>query len=746
LESGQERSAISKADDDKTTLSFNIPPDALKSLLKNYPDIKQQYEGGGALNGSSPALPVENATNPTDSQMAAAAGGVGNEGKTDTATSAPSANLPQAENSLLPTSTKAKSQPASLNLNDLSKLLSTPDKPAAIIPGSSSLSTTTSSNQADNQEKLHSPVAASTETTSKLDDGGAMTPSNQTSVSVDKAALLNTIQNLLQNNASVFDQSKASQVNHQTSNLSGARNDAADSANLAPQQQQGSTPSQLSSDPGHQNKTSSLSSTPLQQAISLKEEFNTKNNASSINSSPSTTNQQPNTNQQVAEKTTPTPSKALANPEGMQQGNLDENKNLMDQASNLSKDDLLSVLKGALSNKQSTNGANIVSNVPQNQSFNYLNLPKLGVESESTQTSMAKPGQQNTADPNSNNQPLSPAESQSLQQKLSNEDITNGLKKLLGMNDNKINTTTLGEDGSKFTKLVETCVRSSDDPKCMHGKITSESGHVPKGKNGLDESKNTISISPSALMQKLMERKTAEDSTPDAVSNQVQSLVSSDPTQQTNQQPPQISNSNTKPSVDPKTLMNLLQNALAISQSKSSSATTRQDVTTSSAINNNNNNNINNNNTKTMCNNKLRKRGFSISYDCSNALSNYTHVGLTGAAPVSTSDLLKSLLKNSGGESSGSRSLPASHLQKTTNGFQVDFDLHVKDQIPNNKVVSGTLKTLANGRQQHVNLYNTPNGVVMKPKSSVQLLKPQFVPVAQDRDKIELRKAEKKAP
>ena len=737
MESGQERSAISKADDDKTTLSFNIPPDALKNLLKNYPDIKQQYEDSSSLNASSPALPVENATNPTDSQMAAAAGGVGgNSGKTESATVAPSPNLPQVENSPLPqtqpTTTKPNNQPSSLNLNELSKLLSTPDKPATGITSSPSL---TSSHRADNQGQQQSP--ASTETTPKLDNtggGATMASNNQTSVSVDKAALLNTIQNLLQNNVSVFEQNKPSQANHQTL-ASGTRNDAADSAIVTPQQQQqDNTPSHLNNDPGHQNTTSSLSSLfPQEMISSLKEQPNNKNNnaTSPINSSPSSLSQQP-TNQQVTEKTPSVTSTPTAS--DVQQGNPDTN--IIDQASKLSKDDLLGVLKEALANKQNANGVNTASNVPTNQSFDYLNLPKPG-----TEASITKPEQQSVAESSNNHEPLSPATSQLLQQKLSNEDITSGLKKLLGMNDNKINTTTLSEDGSKFTKLVETCVRSSDDPKCMHGKITSESGYVPKSKNGIDESKNTISISPSALMQKLMERKTAEDSTPDAVSNQVQSMGTTDPNHPTNQQlqSPQISNSYLKPSLDPKTLMSLLQNAVA-SQRKSNTATTRQDVTNSSSITNNNTTTT----TKTMCNNKLRKRGFSISYDCNNALSNYTHVGLTGATPVSTSDLLKSLLKNSGGESSGSRSLPASHLQKTTNGFQVDFDLHVKDQIPNNKVVSGTLKTLANGRQQHINLYNTPNGVVMKPKSSVQLLKPQFVPVAQDRDNIELRKSQKK--
>merc|ERR1719378_184968 len=116
--------------------------------------------------------------------------------------------------------------------------------------------------------------------------------------------------------------------------------------------------------------------------------------------------------------------------------------------------------------------------------------------------------------------------------------------------------------------------------------------------------------------------------------------------------------------------------------------------------------------------NKLSKRGFSIKYDCNNLLSNFTHVGLTGKSPVSTSDLLKNLIKDSPNDISNNRALPPTHLQKTANGFQVDFDLHVKDQIPKERV-SGTLKTLSNGRQQHIDLYKTPNGVVMKPKSSV---------------------------
>ena len=694
LEGGQERSEISKLDnnnnnnnnnDDKATLSFNIPPDALKDLLKNYPDIKHQYE-----NTSSHSV-NENATNPTDSQMAAG-------------------NTEQSQSSTSP-----KTQQA-LDLSDLSKLLT---------------DQATSSQQ--NKSQQQTTTGAALENTPKTTD--SLVSSNNQTMNVDKSLLVNTLQNLLQNNVSQSNQDK--KVSEMTPQKPQEMNTNVDNLPLS-----SLSPSLLSALTNPSPSNNSSSSHPDISSNLIND--NTTSKANNMTNNPSELSSLLNSHSEDKSPSIQNPSSivskdaqntSLNQPTQSADSTKDSpNSNLIDEASKLSKEELLGLLKGVLSDKQNQlqPGSTVASQVPTTNnvenkpSYDYLNLP--GGVSNQPQTPQQPPeSSSSNLSPQTSQQQQS--SSQTSHQEPSNEDITKGLKKLLGittdnkqiMGGDKINTTTLNSDGSKFSKLIETCVRSSDDPKCMHGKIISEGGYVPKVKNGIDDTKQTISISPSALVQKLMEHKQAEDSTPPAVENSPQT---SSPTSFDGIK-------NIEPSSDHTHLISMIQNALS-----SKTTTTRQDVAT------------NNNSNKTMCN-KLRKRqinkfltkrGFLIKYDCDGLLSNYTHVGLTGKAPVSTSDLLKSLIKEN---PEPSRSLPPTHLQKTSNGFQVDFDLHVKDQIPK-EVVSGTLKTLANGRQQHINLYQTPNGVAMKPKSSVQLLKPQFVPVAQNRDNIELGKTEKK--
>ena len=80
------------------------------------------------------------------------------------------------------------------------------------------------------------------------------------------------------------------------------------------------------------------------------------------------------------------------------------------------------------------------------------------------------------------------------------------------------------------------------------------------------------------------------------------------------------------------------------------------------------------------------------------------------------------------------KTLPQANVEKTNNGFTVNFDLNPKDEIPVRLSKSQTTKT----RQQHVNVFIAPKGVVVKPKSSEQLMKPSFVPV-QNKDILELR-------
>eukprot|EP00794_Sanderia_malayensis_P011083 gene11083-12251_t len=84
------------------------------------------------------------------------------------------------------------------------------------------------------------------------------------------------------------------------------------------------------------------------------------------------------------------------------------------------------------------------------------------------------------------------------------------------------------------------------------------------------------------------------------------------------------------------------------------------------------------------------------------------------------------------------KALPQANVQKTNSGFTVNFDLNPKDEIPSG--LPSTMTTAANSktRQQHVSVFIAPKGVVVKPKSSDQLMKPSFVPI-QNQDNIELR-------
>ena len=69
------------------------------------------------------------------------------------------------------------------------------------------------------------------------------------------------------------------------------------------------------------------------------------------------------------------------------------------------------------------------------------------------------------------------------------------------------------------------------------------------------------------------------------------------------------------------------------------------------------------------------------------------------------------------------KTLPSAHVVKTANGFQLNFDLNTKDKIPADFSIK---MTNPQGRQQHVDVLNTPKGMVVKPKSSLQLLTPLF--------------------
>ena len=82
------------------------------------------------------------------------------------------------------------------------------------------------------------------------------------------------------------------------------------------------------------------------------------------------------------------------------------------------------------------------------------------------------------------------------------------------------------------------------------------------------------------------------------------------------------------------------------------------------------------------------------------------------------------------------KTLPQANVEKTNNGFTVNFDLNPKDEIPER--VSQSQAVTGKTRQQHVNVFIAPKGVVVKPKSSEQLMKPSFVPV-QNKDNLELR-------
>ena len=82
------------------------------------------------------------------------------------------------------------------------------------------------------------------------------------------------------------------------------------------------------------------------------------------------------------------------------------------------------------------------------------------------------------------------------------------------------------------------------------------------------------------------------------------------------------------------------------------------------------------------------------------------------------------------------KSIPQARVEKSPSGFTVNLDLNPKDKIPSKTIIS------TNTRQQHVNVYIAPKQVVVKPKSSEQLMKPSFVPIS-NKDNLELRGGKK---
>lgn len=302
-------------------------------------------------------------------------------------------------------------------------------------------------------------------------------------------------------------------------------------------------------------------------------------------------------------------------------------------------------------------------------------------------------------------------------------------------------------DSFRTTQDVTPCKREDGSP-CMQSKIVTEGNSFPVQKTGVDKSKQTVSVSPSLLIEKLLEHHVAENSAPEPVVNAVPTDLKKN-TSSARSEPFKTGDEKTSNEFDFNNLMKALTASSAVGNTTSLQNQTNQTTMTrnadeknsleflSSLSQQNNNANINNS-TKTERNvatpscSDLKRRHISLSFNCEEKPSNSNHKG--GSLSISPSELIQRLLDSKSKNEVSRKTIPSARVVKTPNGFQLNFDLNTKDKIPSE---IGDTKSVPIGRQQHVNVFNTPKGMVVKPKSSLQLLTPLFVPI-QNKDNIEL--------
>jgi len=284
----------------------------------------------------------------------------------------------------------------------------------------------------------------------------------------------------------------------------------------------------------------------------------------------------------------------------------------------------------------------------------------------------------------------------------------------------------LATNGFISKQTVTPCKRSDTSP-CYTSKIVTEGNRIPTATDITKASKDTISISPSVLIQKLIEHKVAEKSTPDPVVNAIPDNPNKEHIK-TRTKDEGLADQNTKSesaTVDMNKLISALTGGAAAENLSAESkpvATDKKDADTTTPKASS----ISASNCTTAT-----KRGFSLNFDCPDMEK---HKG--GTLSITPSELLQKLLGGPKRSDINKNMLPSARVIKTDNGIQLNFNLNTKDKIMQDFSIK---MTNPQGRQQHVDVLNTPKGMVVKPKSSLQLLTPLFVPV-QNKDIVELGK------
>ncbi|XP_002165887.3 uncharacterized protein LOC100206770 [Hydra vulgaris] len=287
-------------------------------------------------------------------------------------------------------------------------------------------------------------------------------------------------------------------------------------------------------------------------------------------------------------------------------------------------------------------------------------------------------------------------------------------------------------------QLVLPCKRS--DIPCVFGKIVTEGNSIPSFKEGLDAEKKTVSISPSLLIKKLIEHHVADKSTPDPVVNAVPLSL---PLGQTSQGLTLGSQENNQGNFDLNQIIKALTGAIKpLNKNDTSPADTKQTILQASAeapkVTIKSNEDLSKITNAVNCSN-IQKRGVRLTIKCNEG----KHKG--GMLSLTPQEIVQRLINSKNKNELNKKTIPGANVINTPNGFQLNFDLIAKDQIPydlTEKPSNPSARHLTSGRQQHVDVFNTAKGMVVKPKSSIQLLTPQFVP-ALDKDNIELRKSDK---
>ena len=314
---------------------------------------------------------------------------------------------------------------------------------------------------------------------------------------------------------------------------------------------------------------------------------------------------------------------------------------------------LQSVINGTSANNSSTS---YTSALPQENSSGKYKTNDTGVKmsndtklltnstkGENAESTKADTYNKNEANEGKEKAALNKNDSLPIETELNMKSVNQSVSALTDLNSlNKNNSLVViypqSEDKSYIRKqTISPCKRSTDVP-CYESKITTEGNSVPTTEDSTKSSKSTtISISPSMLIQKLIEHKEAEKSTPDPVVN----IIPTDPNNKDlkkisrNKEEENKDATSTTTEVDINKLIKALTGTSSNVNNTNETKTSKQEKENS--VVSDEKNEVKGLTTSNCSN--ARKRGFSLNFDCP---VKEQHKG--GSLSISPNELLQKLL------------------------------------------------------------------------------------------------------